>query len=243
MLLLSAIFVVVYSLEVIPESLPDWFESGLRAFSTAIWVVFIADVAIRTALAEKPLKFLVTHPIDVAAAFVPALRPLRLLKLFSAGREYLSRRSTALETGVAVLLAALMLLYVGALAILDAERGTPEALITSFPDAIWWSFVTVTTVGYGDFYPVTGTGRLIAILLMIVGISVLGAVSAAVAGWLIPDEGSRSDSSERSGALQPQRDDIAAMRNKIDDLNQKLDALLSAQQETQNDRSKNTDGT
>jgi voltage-gated potassium channel len=63
-----------------------------------------------------------------------------------------------------------------------AGRG---AIINSFGKALWWSITTVTTVGYGDVYPVTNTGRVIAVLLMIGGISLVGVVTAALASWII----------------------------------------------------------
>ncbi len=73
----------------------------------------------------------------------------------------------------------------GSVAMLDAEQNAPGANITSFGDALWWACSTVTTVGYGDRYPVTTEGRIIAVALMIVGISLLGAITASVATWMV----------------------------------------------------------
>jgi len=78
-----------------------------------------------------------------------------------------------------------LILFVGSLAILDAERGAKGATITTFGDAAWWAFTTVTTVGYGDRYPITGQGRFIAGGLMLAGIALLGIVTASLASWLI----------------------------------------------------------
>ena len=75
--------------------------------------------------------------------------------------------------------------YAGALAVLDVEQDAPDATILTLPDALWWALTTVTSVGYGDYYPVTGTGRLVAAGLMIGGIGVLSAVTAAFASWLV----------------------------------------------------------
>jgi voltage-gated potassium channel len=80
---------------------------------------------------------------------------------------------------------ALMALGLGALAVLDAEQDASGANITTFGDALWWSTTTVTTVGYGDLYPVTTTGRLVAVALMLVGIACIGAITAGVAAWLV----------------------------------------------------------
>ena len=68
---------------------------------------------------------------------------------------------------------------------LDNERGKPGANIETFGDAVWWAMTTVTTVGYGDRYPVTGMGRVIAGAVMVAGIALLGTVTATLASWLI----------------------------------------------------------
>ena len=78
-----------------------------------------------------------------------------------------------------------LLVYAGSLAILDAERGHPGARITTFGDAVWWSMSTVTTVGYGDESPVTGEGRVVAVLMMVGGIGLVGAVTATLASWVV----------------------------------------------------------
>ena len=78
----------------------------------------------------------------------------------------------------------LLIVWVGGLMVLNAERGAPGAEIVNLEDAVWWSFETITTVGYGDFVPVTGLGRLFAIFIMFFGISVLSMVTATVAASL-----------------------------------------------------------
>jgi voltage-gated potassium channel len=70
-------------------------------------------------------------------------------------------------------------------AALDAERDAPKANITTIGDALWWAATTVTTVGYGDRYPVTTTGRIIAVTLMVVGIALVGAITASIAAWFV----------------------------------------------------------
>ena len=77
---------------------------------------------------------------------------------------------------------AALLVFVGALAVLDAEQSVPDAKILTFGDALWWAVTTITTVGYGDLYPVTAVGRAVAVALMLNGIAVLGAVSSGAGG-------------------------------------------------------------
>jgi len=75
--------------------------------------------------------------------------------------------------------------FVAALAVLDAERDAPDASITTFGDALWWTVTTITTVGYGDRYPVTVEGRIVASALMVSGIALLGVVTASIASWFV----------------------------------------------------------
>ena len=89
-----------------------------------------------------------------------------------------------------------MAVGLGAVAALDAEQDAPGANITSIGDALWWAATTVTTVGYGDRYPVNTTGRVIAVTLMIVGIALVGAITASIAAWFV----SSLDADRRSAA-------------------------------------------
>jgi voltage-gated potassium channel len=89
-------------------------------------------------------------------------------------------RVSAYAVGVAV-----MSVGLGAVAALDAEQDAGGANIRTFGDALWWATCTVTTVGYREVYPVTTTGRLVAVVLMVVGIAMAGAVTAAIAAWLV----------------------------------------------------------
>jgi voltage-gated potassium channel len=68
---------------------------------------------------------------------------------------------------------------------LDAERDAPESNIITSGDALWWAVTTIITVGYGDRYPTTTTGRLIAFGLMIAGIALLGVVTVTLASWIV----------------------------------------------------------
>jgi voltage-gated potassium channel len=75
--------------------------------------------------------------------------------------------------------------FVASLAVLDAERSAPDASITTFGDAVWWTITTISTVGYGDRYPVTPEGRVVAAGLMVAGIALLGVVTASIASWFV----------------------------------------------------------
>ena len=89
-----------------------------------------------------------------------------------------------------------LLAFCAALAVLDAERSSPDANISDFGDAIWWAVTTMTTVGYGDHYPVAPGGRLVAFGLMIGGIALLGTLTATLASWLVETVAAEKEQAE-----------------------------------------------
>jgi voltage-gated potassium channel len=139
------------------------------------------------ALADKRKRYLVRHWYDLLVVVLPLLRPLRLFRLIPLLSVLNRRAHTGLQGRVAIYVAggASLLAFVAALAVLDVERSSPDANITGFGDAIWWAVTTMTTVGYGDHYPVTSAGRVVAFGLMLGGIALLGTVTAILASWLV----------------------------------------------------------
>lgn len=107
---------------------------------------------------------------------------------------------------------------------LDVEQSAPDAKILTFGDAVWWAVATITTAGYGDMYPVTTLGRVVAAALMMSGIAVLGVVTASIASWLVQrveeSTGAAVESAERPviaevGELAAE---VAALRREIAEL-------------------------
>ncbi|EME67208.1 ion transport protein [Rhodococcus ruber BKS 20-38] len=159
------------------------------------WVLFAGDFVVRLTLAPRPARWLLHHLHEVAMVVLPVFRPLRLLRLVTL-LGVLQRSAGTAVRGRVVMYAAgstLLLLITSSLAMLDSERGAPHASIETYPEALWWSTVTVTTVGYGDFSPVTTTGRLIAVALMIAGIALLGVITATLASWLVERVGEQDE--------------------------------------------------
>lgn len=187
LLLLALAFLVAYAWPVIDPRLDPDARTLLSAASWTVWAVFAADFVIRMVLAEGRRGYARKHWYDVALIALPMLRPLRLLRLFALAR-ILNRSAAGSLVGQVttyVVGTAVMAMGLGAVAALDAEQGATDANITSIGDALWWAATTVFTVGYGDRYPVTTEGRLIAVVLMVVGIAMVGAVTASVAAWMV----------------------------------------------------------
>ncbi|QYJ05266.1 potassium channel family protein [Nocardioides panacisoli] len=187
LVLLALAFLVAYAWPILDTTLDGDVRTWLWVVSWTVWAAFAIDFAVRLALAEQRVHYAKTHWYDVAMIALPMLRPLRLLRLLALTRllgrsatRNLARRVTTYVVGATV-----MTIGLSALAVVDAERGHPDANLTEVGDGIWWACVTVTTVGYGDHYPVTTEGRFIAGALMLVGIALVGSVTAAVASWFV----------------------------------------------------------
>lgn len=163
--------------------------------------IFVMDVLRRLVVADDARRYLVGGYgwVDVIAA-VPLLRILRLVRIYRLARvlQRLGGPVRAFRTFfsnkaagglLSVLLVAILVMEFGALAVLAVERGAEGANIETAQDAIWYLLVTMSTVGYGDQYPVTDLGRLIGSLIIIVGVGVFGTLTGFLANaFLSPSE-------------------------------------------------------
>ena len=177
-------FLVAYSWRVIGE-LQGTEEILATTVIFATWLVFLVSYLVSLVLATSRGPWFRSHILELLVVVLPVLRPLRLLRYV---KLRMLQRTTgdAIRFKVAVYLVGtiLLLVYMAALTVVDHERSVPGANITSVGDGLWWAFVTVTSVGYGDFYPVTGQGRSVAVGLMFCGIAVIGVVTATLASWI-----------------------------------------------------------
>lgn len=162
----ALLFLAAYSVDVLaqPQGTP---HSVAGAVTTAGWVIFAIDYVVRLWLAPNRGDWFVRHLVELAVVALPLLRPLRLLRLVVLIAALQKAAGSAIRGRVAVytVAGALLLVYVAALATLQAERQAPDATITNFGQALWWSVSTVTTFNYGNEYPITNVGRAIAVLL------------------------------------------------------------------------------
>jgi voltage-gated potassium channel len=187
LMLLAVAFLVAYAWPVLDPRLDPGLADFFLVVSWTVWAAFAADLVVRLMLAEDRKHYAVAHWYDVALVLLPVLRPLRLLRLLALVR-ILDRSVTGSFAGRVVVYvggATAACVGLGALAVLDAEQDSPDANITNLGDALWWACTTVSTVGYGDFFPVTFTGRCVAVVLMLIGVGLLGAITAAVASFIL----------------------------------------------------------
>jgi voltage-gated potassium channel len=226
---IALIFLAVYSVQVLanPQGQVD---AALEAVLLITWAVFAIDYVVRLVLATDRWRWFRRHLIDLAVVSLPFLRPLRLLRLLVLFGALQKAVGGAIRGKVITYTAfsAALLIYVASLAILDEERGMPGSTINSFGDAVWWAITTVTTVGYGDLSPTTPRGKVIAVFLMLGGISLVGMITATLASWII-QQVAREDSANQT-ATAAEIDSLRA------DMGQKIDSLSEEVRRLKGDR-------
>lgn len=196
MLILSIYVLGALFVEAAVELPPDM-EILLRHIDNAICVIFLVDFGVRLARSRDRLRFLRWGWID-AISSIPAIdvlrwgrlvrivRILRVLRAFRSTRVLVKYffRNRAQGTFATVALISVTLTIFASIAVLNVEN-VPESNIKSANDALWWSFVTITTVGYGDKYPVTPEGRVIAVFLMTAGVGLFGTFTGLLASFFV----------------------------------------------------------
>ena len=151
------------------------------------WLAFALDLAFGIISAESKKSYLKHHPLEIASVLLPFLRPLRLMRVISFGGLAIQKVAIGRQFAITlkVVLTSIFVAYIAAVQITITERSVEGSNIKNFADGLWWATTTVTTVGYGDRYPTTSEGRFLAVLLMIVGISLIGVITASVAAWFV----------------------------------------------------------
>ena len=218
-LVLTIYSLVLMVLLVLPLD-PDT-HALVAVYDDAICVVFLVDFAVNLVGARPKRAYLVGARgwLDLLGS-IPSLgvipfgglfRLFRLSRLSRIARLLGGKNRTQLITDVLdnrseyatfiTVLAAGIVLSTASLLILEEESYAPNANILTGGDAIWWSIVTITTVGYGDFYPVTYPGRLTAAFVMIAGIGIIGALASIMASFLVAPGKRGQVGAEASGAV------------------------------------------
>ena len=183
----------------------------LSLIDDAICVFFLFEFCVRFYQTENRLEFMKWGWIDLISSiptlefFRPgrAFRLFRLLRILRAFRSLkhithhvFRRRVQGAFTTVAII--AILMVIFSSIAILQVEDD-PNSNIKTAEDALWWSYVTITTVGYGDKYPVTTEGRMIAVFLMTTGVGLFGTFTGFVASWFVEE---RKEEQEKDGEVK-----------------------------------------
>jgi voltage-gated potassium channel len=170
-----------------------WFpvSPSVKAFCEVVnyvtWALFALDYIIQMKLAPDNKAYFRGHIFELILVVVPFFRPLRALRALVFTTQAGIRSKKALIQSLPLVLtgaAVLMIIIMGA-AVLDIERSAPGSNIHTPMDALWWGLVTITTIGYGDKFPVTTEGRLVAGILIIFGVAMISTLTATFAAWIL----------------------------------------------------------
>ncbi len=185
--LLAVVFLVAYSYPAFVSQVSGDIQNLIEIVQWICWGAFVLDLLLGIVTAESKKEYLRKHPLEIASSILPFLRPLRLMRVISFGGLAIQKvaigRQFAITLKVAI--TTLFVAYISAVQITISERVVEGSNIKNFSDGLWWAMTTVTTVGYGDRFPVTTEGRILAVVLMIMGISLVGVITASVAAWFV----------------------------------------------------------
>lgn len=225
MLGLSIAFLPVFLVGMM-SGVSEGLRNAAESIGWGIWAVFLVEFMVRLALAPKRLHMVRAHLFDLLVLALPFLRAfsgLRVLRSLTraafavggitlSGRMLESTRRTAKRKGVPYVLGLVLLAALaGAVIVQRVESDSPDPNITSFGDAIWWAASTLTTVGYGDRYPTTTEGRLVAIGLMLLGLGLFSLVTARIAAFFVGDGDGEPDTRAAVAEVQQRLARIEAM--------------------------------
>jgi voltage-gated potassium channel len=221
-------------------------KSLLRIYDNVICVIFLADFAYNLA-GSRPKRGYFIHQrgwLDLLGS-VPSLgifelggllRLARLSRLARVGKLLSGQNRAAIVKDVLAnrgeyatfitLLTAGIVLTVSALLVLQVESRDPDANIQRGGDALWWSLVTITTVGYGDFFPVTLPGRIVGIFVMFAGVGIIGALASILASMLVPPPREQPEPEPAAPGSTPEAivEELAKLRAEIAELREAVTA-------------------
>ncbi|GGI70911.1 ion transporter [Shewanella gelidii] len=204
-MMLLSFFAVIIVLTMTFAKLDEETYRLLVYVDTSICVIFLINFTYGLLKARQKAYYFKHHWIDLVAS-IPAIEPLRFARLFQILRVIrLIRMTRSLllpllkqrrqATLASLMLAMVTILSFASVLILLVESGAEGANIQTAENAIWWSIVTISTVGYGDFYPVTSAGHIIGSIVIVCGVSFFGVISGYMASvFVAPEENERLDS-------------------------------------------------
>lgn len=211
MFVASVLYLLAYAAPIMSTRIQEPYDGYLNIIQMILWGLFAADYCIRLYLAPRRLYFITHNLMNLAIVLLPAWRIVSFLAMIhlTANRQY--KRLSELAVKLFGYTAIFIIMF--ALAIYSVESSEPGAMIRDLPTAYWWTFTTLATVGYGDVYPVTGIGRVIAVVVMLYGVGMVAVATGALASWIIEKIGGREEQ------------EYPATKADVDDLRQEISEL------------------
>lgn len=230
MVVLSIYVLIALYIEVTVGFAPDM-QSMVDKIDFIICIIFQGDFFYRFYRAPSKREFLKWGWIDFIASipWISTSRSLRMIRVFRILRllrafrsikvlyQYLFKNRSR-NTFVTVAVISCFLAMVGSIAIFKLEKDVATGNIKTASDAIWWAIVTVTTVGYGDRYPVTDWGRVVAAVLMTAGVGLFGTFTGFIASLFVEPDIKREENqlNELTRELRALRDHLRQVDEKLD---------------------------
>lgn len=215
---------LVLSMLVVPVVLMPFLEDlsheslyALEVLGVVLWAGFAVQYVLLLYLSPNRWRTVRENKLDLLLVLLPFLRPLRIVHLAHAGtalarvgrsvRQFVGRP----EFGGTIATVGGFVVVSGVLVTI-AEHDQPDSTISGLGDGIWWAIVTCTTVGYGDEFPATTTGRIVAVLLMLAGISGLSVITANIAAYFVSNdvEDEHEEVSDRLSRIEHKLELVAA---------------------------------
>ncbi len=211
MFVASVLYLLAFAAPIMSTRIQEPYDGYLNIIQLILWGLFAADYCVRLYLAPRRLYFITHNLMNLAIVLLPAWRIVSFLAMIhlTANRQY--KRLSELAMKLFGYTAIFIIMF--ALAIYSVESSEPGSMIRDLPTAYWWTFTTLATVGYGDVYPVTGIGRVIAVVVMLYGVGMVAVATGALASWII----------EKIGGMEEQ--EHPATKADVDDLRQEISEL------------------
>ena len=211
MFVASVLYLLAFAAPIMSTRIQEPYDGYLNILQLILWGLFAADYCIRLYLAPRRLYFITHNLMNLAIVLLPAWRIVSFLAMIymTANRQY--KRLSELAMKLFGYTAIFIIMF--ALAIYSVESSEPGAMIRDLPTAYWWTFTTLATVGYGDVYPITGIGRVIAVVVMLYGVGMVAVATGALASWIIEKIGGREEQ------------EYPATKADVDDLRQEISEL------------------
>lgn len=211
MFVASVLYLLAFAAPIMSTRIQEPYDGYLNIIQMILWGLFAADYCVRLYLAPRRLYFITHNLMNLAIVLLPAWRIVSFLAMIhlTANRQY--KRLSELAMKLFGYTAIFIIMF--ALSIYSVESSEPGSMIRDLPTAYWWTFTTLATVGYGDVYPITGIGRVIAVVVMLYGVGLVAVATGALASWII----------EKIGGVEEQ--EHPATKADVDDLRQEISEL------------------